>query len=174
MGKLVLIDSQIFIWGIKGYASEGQEANVENAKMFITWLSENDYNLLLPVPQMAELLSYAPPEQQGTIRALFDKRFMIVPFDEMAAVKCGELIYLSLNDEDLIKYRLEQRVYKNKIKFDCMLVAIAITRGVSKIYSHDPDMTKFANGQIEVVKMPKFTANTNLFGEQLQPHITHE
>jgi hypothetical protein len=75
MGKLVLIDSQIFIWGIKGYATEGQEANIENAKMFISWLSDNGYKLLLPVPQMAELLSYLPPAQQGAVRALFDKKF---------------------------------------------------------------------------------------------------
>jgi predicted nucleic acid-binding protein len=84
-------------------------------------------------------------------------KFIIVPFDEMAAIKCGELIYLSLNDEELIKYRTEQRVYKNKIKFDCMLAAIAITRGVAKIYSNDTDMKKFAHGQIDVVPMPVFT-----------------
>ncbi len=155
MGKIVLIDSQIFIWGIKGQASIGQEGNIAHARTLINWLSDNQYKLLLPVPQMVELLSYAPPEDQSTICELFDKRFLIVPFDELAAIKCGELIYKSLNEEELVSYRKEHRVFKNKIKFDCMLVAIAITRGAAKIYSQDPDLVKFANGQIEVLKMPE-------------------
>ncbi len=152
--KLVLIDSQIFIWGVKGQATEGQEGQIPIAKAFISWLSENDYKLLLPVPQLVELLSYVPVEQQDTIMQFFTKKFRIVPFDELAASKCAELIYKSLNEPELVQYRKEQKVTKNKLKFDCMLAAIAIVRNASKIYSVDSDLKRFANGEIEVLPMP--------------------
>ena len=166
MGKLVMIDSHIFIWGIKGYASIGQEHEIEKAKNFIKWLSDNGYKILIPVPQMVELMSFAPPTEQWEIRKLFDKRFFIVPFDELAANKCAELIYISLHDSDLIRYRNEQIVSKNKIKYDCMLIAIAIVRGVTKIYSVDPDMTKFSNGQIEICPLPIITMQSDLFEDK--------
>src|SRR5687768_2352950 len=162
MSKLVMIDSQIFIWGIKGQSTTGQEHEIPKAKAFIQWLSKNDYKLLLPVPQMVELLSYVPPDGQDLIRQYFTKQFRIVPFDELAASKCAELIYLSLNEIDLIQYRADHKVTKNKIKFDCMLVAIAITRGASKIYSVDGDIKKFANNQIDVLPLPSVPEQTTL------------
>ncbi|TGE04643.1 type II toxin-antitoxin system VapC family toxin [Hymenobacter fodinae] len=154
MGKLVMIDSQIFIWGIKGMASEGQEFRIGPAQRFIQFLDDEKSKLLLPVPQMAELLSCVPPDQQVEIKRFFDKRFQVRPFDELAAEKCAELLYHSFNDQELIEYRNEHKVPKQKIKYDCMLVAMAITNRVSKIYSDDKDLKKFAAGQIDVVKMP--------------------
>lgn len=162
MSKLVMIDSQIFIWGIKGQSTQGQEAQISKARAFIHWLSENDYKILLPVPQMVELLSCVPVLEQDTIRQYFDRRFRIVPFDEIAGTKCAELIHLSLTTAEIVTYREEQKVTKNKLKFDCMLVAIAITRGVSKIYSNDGDLKRFANGQIDVIPMPNILTQTQL------------
>jgi predicted nucleic acid-binding protein len=171
MSKLVLVDSQIIIWGIKGQASVQQQDKIHAAKMFVSWLSDNDYKLILPVPQLVELLSYVLPEQQSEIRKLFDRRFMIAPFDELAAAKCAELIYLSLNTSDLVAYRRQQAVPKNKIKFDCMLASIAITRGALKIYSEDNDLQKFANGQIDVCGMPTLIQQSDMFGNLLPPTL---
>jgi len=167
MSKLVLIDSQILIWGIKEYASPGQEPNIPRAKNFISWLSEEEYKILMPVPQLVELMSYVPVANQDSIRHLFrGKSFVIAPFDEMASSKCAELLYLSLNEPDLVKYRQEQAVAKSKIKYDCMIAAVAIVRGALKIYSHDTDMKRYANGQIDVNEMPVFTQQMNLFGSE--------
>ena len=105
MDNLVLLDSQILIWGIKGYATNGQENNIDRAKQFVFWLSENHYRIILPMPQLVELLSCVAPQNQNTIKDLFDKRFQIVPFDEMAALTCAELMYLSLNEPEIVKYR---------------------------------------------------------------------
>lgn len=160
MSKLILLDTQIIIWGIRGVASDGQEYRIGRAKAFVEWLSENEYKLLLPVPQLAEIMCGVPPEQQPAIRAYFDKRFRIVPFDEMAAAKCAELMYHSFTNSELKEYRKNHGVPRQKMKFDCMLVAIAITRGASKIYSEDPDLKKFANGQIDVVPMPNILPQT--------------
>lgn len=171
MSKLILLDTQIILWGIKGVASDGQEHKISRAKAFVNWLSENDYKLLLPVPQLAEIMSGVPPEEHAAVRAFFDKRFRIVPFDEMAAAKCAELTYRSFTDAEVIQYRKDNKVPRQKMKFDCMLVAIAITRGVSKIYSEDPDLKKFANGQIDVIPMPNILPQPQFdFGTSI-PHI---
>lgn len=162
MSKLVMIDSQLFIWGVEGVAKDGQEARINPTKRFIEWLAENKYKLLLPVPMMVELLSHVPPSEQTEIKALFDKRFRVVPFDSLAAEKCAELIYNSLTDADLIRHRAEHRVTKATLKFDCMLVAIAITNRVSKIYSDYSHLKKFAAGQIEVVPMPSIPEQAKL------------
>lgn len=162
MGKLVMIDSQIFIWGIKEQSVPEQEDKILSAKTFIDWLSKNEDKILLPTPLIAEVLSPVPVSKHGQILKLIDKRFQVAPFDSLAAMKCAELIHLSLNDEEVKKYRSEHRVSKNKLKFDCMLVAIAITRKVDKIYTEDNDLLKFAHGQIEVVPMKMISTQPEL------------
>lgn len=164
MSKLVLIDSQIFIWGIKEKSSPCQDHMIPPAKIFVKHLEDSGYRILMPVPQLGELLSAVPVDEQKSIRDLIDKRFVVVPFDDLAAAKFGELVYKSLHDEDLKKYREEHKVTKNKLKFDCMLVAIAITRQASKIYSNDSDLLKYAQNQIKVEDMPIFPKQVTLFG----------
>jgi len=66
---------------------------------------------------LVELISYLPPERQESVRQLFKgKYFEIAPFDELAAAKCTELMDFSFNETDLVKYRTEQVVFKNKIR----------------------------------------------------------
>jgi predicted nucleic acid-binding protein len=154
MSNLVMIDSQIFIWGIKGFASPGQEHLIEQATSFIEWLSENDYKILLPTPLIAELLSAVKKEDQKEILALLNKNFVVAPFDAIASEKCGELINLCLAEDKRMKIAGEQLCPRNEIKFDCMLVSIAITKRASKIYSNDKHLKKFACGQIDVLEMP--------------------
>src|SRR5687768_6179349 len=101
MSKLILLDTQIIIWGIRGVASDGQENRIGRAKAFIEWLSNNEYKILLPVPQLVELMCGVPPEQQAAVRAFFNKGFRIVPFDELAASKCAELMYHSFTDAEI-------------------------------------------------------------------------
>ncbi|HEY5325496.1 MAG TPA: hypothetical protein VIJ27_00720, partial [Mucilaginibacter sp.] len=102
----------------------------------------------------AELLSAVPKNKQTDVSQFFDKNFIVAPFDSLAAEKCGELINLCLTDQKQQDFLVEQRVPRNEIKFDCMLVAIAITKRAHKIYSDDKHLKKFACGQIDVVNMP--------------------
>jgi len=171
MDKLVVIDSNIFIWGIKGQATEGQEDMIGRAKDLIEFLSNSNYRILLPVPQMVELMSILPISDQPTLRKFIDKTFMVAPFDELAAIKCAELLHLSLNDTEISELRKEGKIQKNRIKYDCMIVAISIVRGVSKIYSEDSDLRRFAHGQIEVYKMPIFHTILDLFGNKIGKQI---
>lgn len=86
----------------------------------------------------------------------------------MAASKCAELLYLSLNEPELVEYRKVHSVPKTKIKYDCMIVAIAIVRGASRIYSEDSDLKKFAHGQIDVLPLPNISTQGVLPYAQLE------
>ncbi|MFD3000112.1 hypothetical protein ACFS7Z_07055 [Pontibacter toksunensis] len=166
MSRLVMIDSQLFIWGIKGQASLGQEDKIQTSKRFIDWLSIHDCKILLPAPLMAELLSGVPPDEQRAVKDFFDKRFRVAPFDTLAAEVCAELLYDSYNDEDLKAFRKEHKVLKSSIKYDCMLVAIAITNRVEVIYSVDKDLKRYANDRIHVMEPPHMPTQSEI-GQQL-------
>lgn len=163
MQKVICIDSQIFIWGVKKQAIKEQQHLIPIAVNFIDWLSDNDYKILLPNPIIAEILSPVPPSEHPEILEFFDKRFIIAPFDMLASIKCAELMNMALTEPELIQYRQENKVPKNKIKFDCMIVATAITKKASCIYSEDPDIKRFANKLIPVLPLPNIGKQGKLF-----------
>lgn len=110
MSKLVCIDSQIFIWGVKKIAIESQKHLIPIASNFIDYLTENNLKILLPNPLITEILSPVPPNEHKAILDLLDKRFIIAPFDMLATVKCAELMNIVLTEPELIKYREENKV----------------------------------------------------------------
>lgn len=165
MGRLVCIDSQIIIWGIKKQSHPSQSHLIPQALNFFEMLAENNDKILLPTPIISEILAPVPANEHSNILNLLDKRFQIAPFDNMAALKCAELINLALTDLEKIEYAKEHAVPKNKMKYDVMIAAIAITRRAFCIYSNDEDMKKFAAGQISVINMPVVTKPITLFGD---------
>ncbi|GEO02591.1 hypothetical protein AAE02nite_02550 [Adhaeribacter aerolatus] len=166
MSNLVLIDSQLFIWGVKGEAGPDQQHKIAESRRFLDWLEDHKCKILMPVPLMVELLSCYSPQEQHAAKELFDRRFRVVPFDTLAAEKCAELLYKSYRDPELIAYQAEHRVLKSSIKYDCMIVAIAITNRVKVIYSVDPDLKRYADGRIHVAE-PPFIPDQSEIGEQL-------
>lgn len=158
MNEIVCIDSNIFIWGVKGESSPTQKNKIAEAKEFLKWLDLQKLRILLPAPMLAEILSPVPPSEHEKITKLIGSNFLIAPFDYPAAVKCAELLHKSFTETDKLKYREENSVPKQKMKYDCMIAAICITRKVKFLYTHDvADMTKFCDQQITVKDMPKVT-----------------
>ncbi|MFC1549464.1 type II toxin-antitoxin system VapC family toxin [Nitrospirota bacterium] len=152
--KLVCLDNHILIWGIKEEATEGQEEMIPKAKRFFKWLEDEGVKVLIPANVIAEFLMLIPHEEHGKVIALFDKHFIVVPFDT-AAASCFAGIWRERNDDGTIELVKKKGVTKNKITFDCQIVAIAVTHGASCIYSHDEDIEKFAGSHIEVKQMPE-------------------
>jgi hypothetical protein len=61
----------------------------------------------------------------------------------------------------LLKQR--DRATRAELKADCMIVATAVAQGASCIYSHDDNLAGFANGQIDVRRMPDLASQLQLF-----------
>ncbi len=155
MNTIISIDSHTFIWGIRGVATPGQGDKIQRAKDFFNWVDQKGLQILLPAPVLAEVLTPVPAADQAKVLALIDKRFMVAPFDYAASVKCAELLYKSFNDADKIQYRADNAVPRQKMKYDCMVAAICITRKVATLYTEDADITKFSDGQLIIKPLPK-------------------
>ncbi|HRP36917.1 MAG TPA: PIN domain-containing protein [Candidatus Dojkabacteria bacterium] len=154
MRKIVCIDSNIFIWGVKQKCAPGQENKIPRAKNFLNWLDYKEYDILLPSPMLAEILSPVPLDEHANIMSIITKRFLIVPFDAIAAKKCAELLYASFNEPELVRYRLENEIPKQKMKYDCMIASICIVRKIEAIYSDDKDIKRFCKDEILVKGLP--------------------
>jgi len=153
--EIVCLDTHILVWGIKKDATNGQEHMVPLAQSFIKALGE-DKNIRVMVPSVVvgELLMRVPPEKHEEINRLFYSRFMVPSYD-IAAASCFARIWqakksvLAQIKEDFPDSTREE------LKADCQIVAIAVTHGARCIYSYDDKLTKFADGYIEVRKMPE-------------------
>ena len=159
--KLVCLDNHILIWGIKEEATQGQEDMIPKAKRFFKWLEDEDIKVLIPANVIAEFLMLIPHEEHGNIISLFNKFFIVVPFDT-AAASCFAKIWRKRNDDGTIERLKEDGATKNKITFDCQIVAIAVTHGASCIYSYDEHIEKFADGYIEVKEIPDIPEQLHL------------
>lgn len=151
--KKVCLDNHILIWGIKEEATQGQEDMIPRAKKFFKWLENEDMKVLIPANVIAEFLMLIPHKEHGQVISLFHKFFIVAPFDA-AAASCFAKIWRERNDDGTIERLKGEGATKNKITFDCQIVATAVTHGASCIYSYDEDLAKFAKGYIEVKKMP--------------------
>lgn len=163
MNKIVCIDSNICIWGIK---SEGDATKVANAGKFLSELEEKKIKMLLPMPVIIELLSHLRDDiQKNEILSLLDNRnIMVKPLDKIAALKCGELLFKTFTDEEIIKFRKYHKVEKAKIKYDCMIAAIAIVNKCDCIYTDNiDDLERYSHGQIKINGLPVYPVQRHLF-----------
>lgn len=163
MSKLVIVDSQIFIWGIKLDDNEKQALDVQRSRTLIAMIEQKKEKIVIPTPQLAELLSGCNPEKRQDLLGLIARRYQVVPFDNMTAVKFGELMHATLKDTELRQYFKEKNTFKARMKFDCMIVATGITRGVKCIYSHDSDLSRYSLGQIPIRHLSSIPAQLEVF-----------
>lgn len=160
---LVCLDSQIIIWGIKEVATEGQEMMIPRAKAFLKWLDDNDKKVIIPAPIITEILMPVPKENYEKLLRILHNKFRVVPFDEIAAIKCAEIWQNKSNDEHLKAYRKTHQIGKHHMKFDFQIVSIAVTRQAECIYSHDPHLRRFAGDMVSVREMPMLSTQLHLF-----------
>lgn len=122
--KIVCIDSMLFVWGIRKESSQGQEAMIERAESFFEYLEKDKSTILLPTPILSEILRPVPidSDKYNRILDIINEKFMVAPFDAIAAVKCAEITQKKIIDTD-IKALLDQNfLNKRKIKFDAMII----------------------------------------------------
>lgn len=151
---IVCLDSNIMVWGVKEVASSSQMDMIPRAKDFLKWLDDNDKQIMISTPVVAELLMPIPLVDHYSFLQTLKQRFLIFPFDELAAMKCAEIWQTKSKDPDLVEYKKTYQISKQEIKFDYQIAAIAVTRGVECIYSHDPHLKKFVGDIISVREMP--------------------
>ena len=167
----ILIDSNIVIWGIKKQCTPGQENMIISAERFFDNAQENKIDILIPTPVVAEILSPEPKEKHADILKTINRYYIVVDFDIGVAQKTAEL--LMNRSLEITSYLEENKVIRDKMKFDHAILASALIYGANCIYSHDKDIKIIAQDAIPVLKLSnqvqskkiKDLINPDLFGE---------
>lgn len=160
--KVVCLDNNITAFALRDDAHPDDKSKVEKSRELVEYLDESGKIILLPTPVITECLIPVPPQERTRVLQNINK-FMIGEFDNMAAVKCAEMIHAMTPAEKT--FREEQGITKTQLKFDYMIAAIAIVNEAECIYSEDEGLRKFCNGYIEVRGIPDFPEQGKLFSD---------
>jgi predicted nucleic acid-binding protein len=162
MGGMVCIDSHVMIWAIKEESAPGQEFMIPKAKAFLKWLDKTDVKVIVPSVVVAEFLMRIPPEIHTTINNLIQRNFISPPFDLQAAAHFSR-IWQARKSQKVLQDLIDNGKTRQELKADSMIVATALARGASLIYSHDEGLKKFAEGYIRVLEIPDVPEQKQLF-----------
>lgn len=95
--------------------------------------------IIIPTPSLTEYLVKAGKARDELMAKLSSNRsFVIEPFDQRAATECALMLAETWDKTE------RGMVSRTKFKFDWQIVAIALTRNVSTIYSDDDDIHRIA------------------------------
>lgn len=97
-------------------------------------LTKAKERVLIPTPVLAEYLVRAGADRDKRFDTITGSRvFVVSPFDTRAAVECA-----AIEDKDGRRIRaVPEAESKAKVKFDRQIIAIAIARGATTIYTGD-------------------------------------
>jgi len=155
---MVCLDTHVIIWGIKEEATPGQEEMVQRAKNYIRHQDEQNVDLMVPAPVVAEAMIRGDVDQLRTIRTIIERSFFIAAFDSPAAFLAAELE----RGRSAAKLLEEGRAPRSHIRIDAQIAAIAIVQKAEVIVSHDPHMCTIAQNRIPVIELPDIPEQGNL------------
>ena len=124
----------------------------DRLEYLIATLQQDKARIILPAPALAEFLVIVDESGPDYLSAI-DQRyiFSIEPFDARAAVEAAAMTRRAIAKGDKKSGALGAW---QAVKADRQIVAIAKTRGVSRIYSNDGDMMNIAAGDSEIEVIP--------------------
>lgn len=153
----VCLDNHILIWGVRGYATPGQEDRVVRTRELFEELDEMDAEVIVPSVVVAEFLAGVPKAQHVGLLEVLHRRFQIPPFDVRTAAVAAELwrdaAARNPNLKELIKEAFPG-TERAKIKADMMILASALARKADVLYTNDGPLRKVAEERIEVRDLP--------------------
>ena len=123
----------------------------ERLECLIAELEKSKARIIIPAPALSEFLVIAGPSGPDYLAAIDKKAlFSVEPFDTIAAVEAAATTSSAIAKGD----KKSGAAGKWQcVKTDRQIVAIAKTRGATRIYSNDGDMVNIAAGAIEVVSL---------------------
>lgn len=166
--NIVCFDTQILIWGIKREATPSQEPKIGQAINLIDICQKDQSSVIIPAIVVAEILSGTPQETHSKIIQVTQTHFMIIPFD----TSCAQVYARIWQENEALRKQLskEEGVERVKAKADHLIIATAVARNATVIYSEDTDLKRFAGDFINVRPMPPLPLKQL---DLLSPHSPH-
>jgi predicted nucleic acid-binding protein len=164
MAKLVVVDTQALIWGVKEDSTAGQEAMIARAKAFLR--NEEGLDLAIPTVVLGELLVRVPSELHPMVTNLVSGGYALLGYDARAASEFARLFKKRLDDGTIEELRDgDAGETRRKTKADLMVVATAIAHGADYIVSNDAGLQTLAEGEILVQDLPTGSEQIELMEE---------
>ena len=105
----------------------------------ISDLSKARSRIYVPSPCLTELLIRAGKARDQYVQQLGNSiAFEVIPFDRRAATECALILSQAWDANS------QRSVSRTKFKFDWMIVACAVSRNATQIYSDDGDIARCA------------------------------
>ena len=155
--NLVCLDAQFYIWAIKGESSPSQTDMIARAKNFLKYLLDQGKQIVMPTPLITELTRPCTLQETKNLVQHFEQNFIIKPYDTIAATTCSEMI------RGNVSVAAQEEIPKRRLKYDCLIAAVAVVSNCDTLYSHDEGMRKFCNGFIDAQDIPTVDVQTQLF-----------
>jgi predicted nucleic acid-binding protein len=166
--SLIVLDTQILIWAVKREATPGQEPMIEKAARYLEHLDKCKDQMIIPSVVVSEFLANVPDERQAAVLKALENRFMVIPFDMLAAVEAARIWRINSSGNVPLVQQLKADGFKNaKIKVDLQIIGTALARKAARITTHDEGLIKNAWGHLEAGPMPDLPTQPEL---GLAPH----
>lgn len=165
---VVFVDTQILIWGVRGYADPGQETKVFDAKVYLEQLQSKGVEIAIAAPTIAEYLIKTPDEDREKVLEVFRRHFVVYPFDTASAAIGAEMWKKYFGDSPQGKVAASFGMTRQILKVDYQIVSIAVARGADFICTEDERMSKFASRFIKTKKLPESHKQMDLFSGELE------
>lgn len=102
-------------------------------------LGASKVRIIIPTPVVAEFMVMGGPDREKRVDLIANSKvFLVAPFDLRAAVECA------LIEEGEVRVALPSSETKAKVKFDRQILATAIARGATTIYTGDKQLASRA------------------------------
>ena len=88
---MISLDMQTLMWGVREWASPGQEDMIRKATRYLMHLDLTKERVLVPSPVVTEYLAGFPIEEHAAQLAVIAKRFIVPTLDLKAAAIAAEL-----------------------------------------------------------------------------------
>lgn len=147
MPKIVALDTNVLIWGIK---KDGEPDNIRNTEGLLQQFHVEKCDVIVPALVIAELLMRIPSANHATITDYLQKSFIVAALDISASIVFSHIWQTNKNDG--LPHR--EGATREKMKIDFLVVAIAVSRKAEVIYSDDPHVHAFGKTYIDVQYVP--------------------
>ena len=148
MAELVLLDTMICLWGMKGQATPGQEHKIRDAQRFLDYLDEEGFEVAISAVTLSELLVACGESEREELAKEIGETLLVLSFDVGSAIQAS-ILFQNWKQKNESTSNTRQTV-----KADCQILGTAIAHGASTLFTEDKEILKMAGNRIKVLPIP--------------------
>ena len=157
--RVVAFDSMVLAYAVRKTPS--QKGKVRRAHLLVAELERDKAVIIIPSVVVTEYLKEIAQDDRDRAANEIASWFKVEAFDLEDTVLASKLW-----DDGEAHRRREEEGYRNKMKADAMIIAVAINRGAGEFFSEDGDSRKMATRWgLQADSIPQFDLPSDATGK---------